>query len=69
MTKIVDSLKINFPAWSKVFLQILFSKIWAQFLGAYTDSTVRKYIWVRHCFVWQKDIWKIQKDRSSLNPP
>ena len=33
---------MHFPTWSKIFVKSLFSKIWAQFLGAHADSTVRK---------------------------
>lgn len=41
-------LKMHFPAWSKVFWEALFWKIWARYLGAHTDSTVWKYVWLRH---------------------
>ena len=38
---------MRFPVWSKVFLQNIPVKIWAQFLSTHTDSTVQKYIWVQ----------------------
>ena len=36
---------------TKVSLQMLLKKIWAQYLGAHTDSAIQKYVWVRHYFI------------------
>ena len=36
---------------TKVSLQMLLKKIWAQYLGAHTDSAIQKYVWVRRYFI------------------
>ena len=45
----VNYLKNELLSWSKVFLQTLFQKIWAQSMGAHTNLSIRKYLWVRYC--------------------
>ena len=49
----LDSLKMNLPALSKVFLETLSKEFWTQYLAAHTNSTILEYFWVRHWFDWK----------------
>ena len=55
-----------FPVWFKVIWQALFWKIWAQYLGTHTDSTVLEYIWVLHRH-WNLEYGSKPLERSKKN--
>ena len=62
--RIFDCFKMHFPAWTKVFLQVLLQEIWAQYLSAHTNSRVLRYVWVWDCRVlllW----WQVPEQKKS----